>query len=99
MGSFWGRLAALSDAARRNGCMLAAGAELLNSHPRVVFKSPRKCTGITVMKIWLFAKRALMTFRYPYVRTLNSVRPSQPTRSGAPVIENTVLSGSQATAF
>jgi len=28
------------------------------------------------MKIWSFAKRALMTFWYPYVRTLNSIWPS-----------------------
>ena len=32
--------------------------------------------GITLMKIWLFAKRAFMTFWYPYVRMLNSIWPS-----------------------
>lgn len=41
-----------------------------------MFKSPRKCMEIMVMKIWLFAKRTFMTFWYPYVRTLNSIWPS-----------------------
>jgi SAM-dependent methyltransferase len=41
-----------------------------------MFKSSRSRTGFTVMKIWSFAKRAFMSFWYPYVRTLNSIWPS-----------------------
>jgi release factor glutamine methyltransferase len=42
----------------------------------VMLGSARKSTGTAVMKIWSVAKRAFMTFWYPYVRTLNSIWPS-----------------------
>jgi release factor glutamine methyltransferase len=41
-----------------------------------MLKSRHMQTGFTVMMIWSIAKRALMIFWYPYVRTLNSIWPS-----------------------
>jgi release factor glutamine methyltransferase len=41
-----------------------------------MFKSSSMSMGIAMMKIGSFAKRAFMSFWYPYVRTLNSIWPS-----------------------